>query len=183
MVVDYYRPYYNYMDGIVRHKTYPFVYPSAILDTKSSYYQSNGEDSPIVNITFQKYILITHFALKTHVDGGPWMFPKNWKLKGCNEAGCKLIGNNSDPNYFNRVNPVLTALMPGLYNKFSFQADSTTKEDTGYFYVIKQIEFFGYTCDTEIECNGNILLKTSCHNRNHFYCLIAATYIIIYTKK
>ena len=92
------------------------------------------------------------------------MYPKNWTFKGCIKDKCRLLANSSDPEYFNQSGMRLTTVKPGVFNKFSFQAENNYKEGTGIFYTIRRIELFGYTCDTEYECNGNLLLKTNCNN-------------------
>ena len=199
MVVEYYRPVYNYMNGIIKanfvdNKTsnivvnvssinpnYPDIYPSAILENKHSYYQSLADDQyPIINITFDKYILVSHFALLAmNFDNKPWMYPKNWTLKGCMEEKCRLIANSSDPDYFSQLAAKVTPVSPGVYQKFSFQAENNYASDIDIFYAINRIEFFGYTCDFYSECNGNVLLKTFCYKRNTFYFLKAAIFIYI----
>ena len=199
MVVEYFRPVYNYTNGIIKanfvnnetsnivvtstsiNPNYPHIYLSAILENKYSYYQSLKADQyPIINITFDKYILVSHFALVAmNVDDKPWMFPKNWTLKGCIEDKCRLIANSSDPDYFNQLATKVTPVSPGVYQKFSFQAENTHREGIGTFYAIYRIEFFGYTCDFDSECNGNALLKTFCYKRNTFYFLKAATFIYV----
>ena len=191
MVISYYRPISNYLNGIIKanyinNKTnniiveassispnFANIYLSAILeDNDSVYFQSYvGNEDPIINITFEKHVFITQFSLKTKISGNePWMYPKNYTLKGCNGDKCRLIANNSNPNYFKQTEPILTAVSPGVYHTFSFQAQRTKLSDNAIFYAINRIEFFGYTCDSNSECNGNIILKTFCFKKNFIQC-------------
>ena len=82
MVVEYFRPYGDYRKGIIKanyidnetnniiveaspcQENYAFVYPSAILEDTDTYYQTTDTNPyPDVNITFEKTIFISHFAL------------------------------------------------------------------------------------------------------------------------
>ena len=112
------------------------------------------------------------------------MYPKNWTFKGCIKDKCRLLANSSDPEYFNQSGMRLTTVKPGVFNKFSFQAENNYKEGTGIFYTIRRIELFGYTCDTEYECNGNLLLKTLYSHQGAFFSLQfnLFTTIFIYFK-
>ena len=198
MVVEYFRARRDNMNGIIKanyinNKTknivvnassiepnYGHIYLSAILEDNDSYYQSyDGDTYPVVNITFEKHILLTHFSLKIFYSfGKPWMYPSNWTLKGCNGDICRVIANNSNKDYFTQLIS-LTPVSPGVYQKFSFQANRNYKESAGCLYVISRIEFFGYACDSGWECNGNVLLKTHCQQKNTFNFLSIAIFIYI----
>ena len=201
MVVEYFRPYDDYHKGIIKanyinNQTdniiveastcqggFSNIYPYAILEDTNTYYQTIGlNEYPDVNITFEKTIFISHFALKSGSAG--WMYPKNWTFKGCINDKCRLLANSSDPEYFNQSGMRLTTVKPGVFNKFSFQAENN-KEGNSTFYTIRRIELFGYTCDTEYECNGNLLLKTNCNNQDSYFShqYLLYTAILLYSKK
>ena len=187
MVVNYFRPSNDLSKGIIKANYisntsqnilinysscdlgWDHIYPSACLEDNECYYQNIGENSTY-SLTFQKHILITHFAVlpRKLIDSDWW--PYKWSLEGCRNDECQTISSGNDPNYFATTQFVLTPVLPGVFNTITFKG-----ECEGVI-TIKRIEFFGFTCDSESECRGDILLKTLC-KRNQFK--ISITYFII----
>ena len=182
MVVHYYRPNYPFNYGIVKanfiscsssniavqvsslEPGFPEIYECAILEDSSSYYQSS-ENHSTIKIKFDKFLLLSHFALFTRiVDNKPWIYPANWSLQGCRDDWCTQIANNSDAMYFNAERK-LTPVVPGVYNTLIFLGSSLPEHT---YFAIKYIEFFGFTCDNPYECHGNLLLQRTCKHMSIF---------------
>ena len=183
MSIRYFRPYLPYNHGIVKRnfisntsknilvdvssctQLYPTVYPSAVLQDDTTYYQPWNQGMSTVNITFEKAILLSHFSFQARaVDNMAWHYPNEWTMHGCMNDVCTLIAKNTRDDLFNQITPKLVVVTPGVFHKIMFRSINTTYQ----YAVIRRLEFFGYTCDKDDICNGRLIHKSYGYQKNWF---------------
>ena len=139
--------------------SFQWIFKEAILyDTTDNYYHS-GEKLNI-SLNFKKYILISHFSVRTHYsnDSPAWP-PENISINGCIDGSCIPIYREDISNRYNTIKMTLSPVSPGVFNMLNFDVNGS---------VIGYLEIFGYACDTLKECNGKLLMHKCTFNCNKY---------------
>lgn len=139
------------------------IFPLAPLDINdSTYFQTQStEDEVFYSISFKKRLFITHFSIKAKDFEIPW-YPNNWRITGCLESKCNDIAKEPYNNSLNTKQIKRFPVVPGLYDNFTFFAYSCIKR----FWTIQYLDLFGFICNNQYDCNGNILYRRCTRGKN-----------------
>ena len=182
MVVRKFNPSGNYRNGIIKYiyptnkseeieLKYPdvcsglsHIYPSAFLDDERTYFQSTTSKTDL-NMTFKKFLFLTHFAAIPHVDNNKaWNYPSNFSVTGCMNNKCIVLDSIMNSERYNVTKMVLTPINPGTFNYISISMNNSLHRAN----VLQRFEIFGYLCDSREECKWkNINRLNTCKINHH----------------
>ena len=176
MVVRRFFSRYPYTNGITKelHKTkdeikveyssidtvYPTtIYETAIFEDNDSYFQSYLSSESYIALTFDKYVFISHFAIRPRiVDNKQWCPPKNVSLTSCLDGICFDNYKEEASEKYESTKMKLTPVIPSVSNIFNFSLSGVgTGSEVKRWHTIGRLEIFSFMCDTKEECNGKLM--------------------------